>query len=276
MKNIKNLINQRITLASGLGKITVSIAFLSASLYARPCIEKTDRLEWNWGTMTLRFWGEAQAPPRDLPWSETREKAFQQGLLSAKGAVEEYHLQHLLDLGVEKPRAERSSRLAGERTATATWARESRYFQGGLVQVHMESSLARALRMDGIEFSVEPHQQTLSESQATGLILRSSKPASPSAFYRLTDEEGKALYSLSDVDKEAYEKNLMGRWFIQPESFELERVVGSRPVTLEVTPVSKGHFMVRRDDWQRHMPGNRQILQWVKVAVVISGLPGRR
>ena len=81
------------------------------------------------------------------------------------------------------------------------------------------------------------------------------------------------LFSAKDVSKESYEKNLMGRWFIQPERYELTRAVGSRPVSLEVTPLKNGDFRIQRSAWEKAMKESRSLLQEARVAIAIPGTP---
>ena len=246
---------------------------LNVSVYAKPFVEKSGRFEWNWSTMKLRFYGESSTPDSNEPFANIRQKAWQEGLLSAKSGVAEFHKNHLLGLGVDPVLADQSGQVAGNRTSTATWSLRSEYFSDGSVRIHMESSLPRALHKQDLIFSNQKPESPPEPPPFTGLVLRSTKAVSPKAYYKLVDESGVVLFSAKDVSKESYEKNLMGRWFIQPERYELTRAVGSRPVSLEVTPLKNGDFRIQRSAWEKAMKESRSLLQEARVAIAIPGTP---
>lgn len=257
----------RVSKVSQLVSILSAVLIFSSSVYAKPFVEKTERFEIDWGSLRIRFIGKASPESEKEAYSEVEKKAWNEGLLAIRDAVSEYHKNQLLALNMDKKKAEESGQAAGDRVASSTYSYHNEYFGDGSVVVYLENSLARALKRKDISFKQEK-APSLAESRFSGLVLRSTKPLTPVSSYQLVDETGRVLFKVDQVSKEAYEKYLMGKWFVDPSREELTRAVGPKPVSLPITPKGPGVFEVQGFSWKEAIQDSKAILANARIAIV--------
>ncbi|MFK7822946.1 MAG: hypothetical protein AB8G05_02240 [Oligoflexales bacterium] len=250
-----------------LTSILLAVLPFSYSVYAKPFTEKTERFEIDWGSLRIRFFGKGKPETGNQPYSEVEKKAWNEGLLAIRDAVAVYHKEQLLALNVDQTLAEQSGKAAGDRIASSTYSYRNKYFEDGSVVVYLENSLARALKRQDISFKQEK-APSLSGSRFSGLVIRSTKPLKPISNYKLVDETGRVLFQVTDVSKEAYEKYLMGKWFVKPSRDELTGAVGPKPVSLPMTPKGPGVFEVQGFSWKEAIQDSAAILANARIAIV--------
>jgi len=233
--------------------------------FGSPVIEKRDRVEVNWSTLRLRFYGEAAPGRSDLHAKE--RQAWKEGLKYVTEAVRNLNIA-ANEAGTPNPdELSAAAKVAARRVEKSTFSYDTTYFADGSVRVHLENALPKALLMPGIRF----HQKdaaSVSMSEYTGLILQADKSVSPRATYQIVDETGAVLFDVHDMAEEAYRKNLMGRWFRQPTANELASAVGRSPIRIAATAID-GKFQVKRSDWEKALEGHHSLLTNGLVAIAL-------
>jgi hypothetical protein len=267
----------RVTLIQPHQKNLLFVASLlwSFSCLAVPVVQKKDRLELDWGNLKLRFYG-VYTPTKDehSTVESSTAKAINEGLSYAKKAIEQNYSEFLNqknrpDNGNKKSPNE-ETKNAGESLVRASYQYHIEYFANGAVKVHFESALQKMYQSDSLTVFKAPSPVPVEEGNGfSGLVLRSNKAIEPSPFLKIIDESGNVLFSAADMDKEAFKKNFMGRWLINPKREELTKIVGAKPVSLTVTHDSQGSFVVQRVAWAEAMQDSRSALVNGRIAVVL-------
>lgn len=232
-------------------------------------IETIDRLEINWSTLRVRFYGEANgAGSREDTLKATEKKAWQDGLDYLR------NVPGKISLMIQEPRApeaqnfELSLKDMSKALAKSTSSFNTTYFADGTVRVTLENQLPKALVLDGIRFRQRepvPHGAL----EYSGIGLRLSKSIKPSARYVVVDENEEILFSVQDMAEESYKKNLMGRWLRRPTDVELSEIIGKSPAVVEVQVVSEAKLRVARADWNRVIEGHQALLVNGVVALIL-------
>lgn len=248
--------------------LVISIAIPCNSLYGKPVVEKVEGFDIDWGNLKIRFLGKGVPENPQESFSEILKKALADGLLAIRDSVTNYHQGHLVRINVDQVIAGQSGKAAGNRVARSTYSYRNEYFGDGTVVVYLENSLAKALRRQDVIFQ-QQSAMDINESVFSGIVLRSSKAIRPYANYRLQDETGKILFKIQDVAKEAYEKNLMGRWFVNPSRGELTQVLGSKFISLPVEPDSQGNFRVQSQAWKEAVQDSKAVLANARIVIAL-------
>ncbi len=238
--------------------ITIMIAANIPTLFARNLLEGDERFEVDWSSMTIKFYGEAPVPPKG-------DNAFKQAEQTAWTDALRYAEQAAAKVLAEKAATEK----LGERVTSAVRSYNTTYFADGRVRVHLENSLAAALRRDDINFK---HKQVPSTAGArnTGLIVEVQGAKEPLAHYQIVDEGGQVLFSVGDIAEDAYKKHLMGRWYKGIKSVKSTSLSGENAARLQSTLLPEsGNLQVSRQAWQAAIEGNESVLQAGKISLVI-------
>lgn len=237
---------------------------------SRTLVEQYQRMEIDWGRLRIRFWGVAEEQNSEASdYGVLVEKALIDGIGAIKEIVTTYHKEHLLKDQVEETIANHSAMLAGDLVAKTTYAYHTEYYSEGGVKIYLENLLARALSRGDLLLK-SGSDTDVGEAKFSGLVLRSDNYIKPRASYRIADETGKLLYSIKDVYKGSYQKNLMGRWLVDPTRDELVRVVGSQPLSIQFTEGKNGDFIVPGKAWDQFVAENKPILSQAKIALVVG------
>jgi hypothetical protein len=252
--------------------ITFFLLFLPLSLPGRPVLETDpkDGVVKNWGELKLQIWTqndpetEVQDTQKD-PVYETVKK----GLYTLKDHIRTYQKDNLLTDEVEAGLAQQSAEKAGEFVFRTSQMRDTEFYLDRQVRVLLENSLPKVLFRG--DLLLKNKSFSLEKEQFTGLILRATGAPKPRAFYRITDETGKTLYSIKDVFKTSYQERLMGRWFLEPTREELLQAVGPQPISITFEEVQGGAFGVSGSAWDQFASKNKKILAESRIAVVIGG-----
>lgn len=238
------------------------VSLMSSLSSAKPYKETVDRMTVDWSNMKIRFYGFAQkTTEKDL--GEVAGQALSEGLLNIKSSVEGYHNNKL-----GKKEASPSGQEAGKLIARTTYAYHTEYFSDASVRVHMENALPRAFPADNYTFA-NPLNLEAAEGTFTGLVLRLDGKTEPRPVYQVVNEIGQVLFDITSVVKEAYEKNLMGKWYVNPTRGELASAVGAKPVSLEAKVIESGKYLVQGSAWHEALKSSQSLLSHSKIAVIV-------
>ena len=249
--------------------VIAALILTNRSLYSKSFVEKTERMEIDWGRLKVKFYGKAGPDTKDTEiesFAEVEKKAWNEGLLTIRDLISDYHAKHYISLKVDKDIAVENGNTAGDRVASSTYSYHNQYFADGAVVVYLENSLAKALRRDDLALKSKETQEI---GQFSGLVIRAKKKVQPKANYILVDETGRILFKVTDVALEAYKKSLMGRWFINPTREELISAVGSKPVSLEMDIKEDGVFIVPGNSWNEATQDSKTILSQARIAFAL-------
>lgn len=254
--------------------LTASISFclLAQLAAADPIIDKKDRTEVNWTTMTMKFYGEAPPPANKAPVD------FKKAELAAKQDGTQYYAKAVEELrGIDPtaPSAESAtpSDSTTEPTSQAAGLPKSRslntvYFPSGRVRVEMEAPLSELMKPAGLRFA-EQQMAKIDEKKTTGLVIKLANEAKPVVSFKVVDEGGAVLYDASQVAEEAYAKTSMGRWVKRPNKWELASIAGNNYKTVDGTWNGGDAVVVSKEKWDEALADGSAPLRNGAVAVVL-------
>ena len=250
--------------------IALFFMVMTNGLEAKSLVKRYDNLEIDWGRMKIRFSGVAKSDDStSTSYSKLVDQALTNGIVQGKESVIGFHKFSLLAAGIQPDKASLSATEAGELVARSTYAYRTEFFADGSVKVHLENSLVKALSQEDVSFS--PSVQIVDENggRFSGLVLRASSSIEPRARYRVVDETGKLLFQVSDVDRKSYNKNLMGRWLVEPNRSELLAIVGSQPLSVDFWEDRAGQFVVLGQAWSQLAKEGKRLLRGARIAIVV-------
>jgi len=242
---------------------------MSGAAPASPIVETQDRLEVNWATMRMRFFGQASADSTSEDGFRVAEKkAWQDGLSYVSDAVRNLNIHTNEKLTENPERLSEDAREAARLVSTSTYSYNTTYFGDGAVRVHLENSLPKAFETSGLRFR---QKEALEPSMIayTGIVFDSDKAVKPTALYQVRDESGDILFSVQDMAEAGFRKNLMGRWFKNPTAAELTEAIGKSPLRLPAKAESPGVFVISRREWERAIQGHQALLVNGSIAIAI-------
>jgi hypothetical protein len=250
-------------------KLGVAIFCLSATYtaHAAPVIESNDRLEVNWSTLRLRYYGEATSGSGTEDLKSAEKKAWRDGLNYANDVVRNLNIAANEQFSQTAEKLAEDAKLAAHQVSTGTSSVSTTYFADGTVRVHLESALPKALESSVIHFrQKEAPEPTMTEH--TGIVLAPDHGVKPRPNYQVTDEDGKVLFDVRDMAQASYSRRLMGRWFRKPTQAELVEAVGKNPLTIPVQ-VKDGKFLVQREIWDKATDGHKSLLVSGIIAIAL-------
>ncbi len=242
----------------------------STIVQAQPVVEQIDRLQLDWGNLKLRFVGNYRNEKGELSYLEIEKHAVSDGIVGVQESIVKIHQEELSRQGVPKELAERSAVMAAEAVTRNTYSYQTSFFKDGTVRVFLESNLTQALaRKDAIFRKASDEKRK--DPRFSGLILRVDKSIRPMASYEVVDSSGNLLFNEKAVVREAYEKNLMGRWFTDLQRDELDRYIGPKPVSITVRVDAKNpnRFLVERGPWTDALQDSDALLSEARIALVV-------
>lgn len=248
--------------------VFISLSLSPSMIKADPVLEQVGGLKLDWGNLTVRFTGTYKPNAGvDLPYKEAEQNAMSEGLLHAREDLVRVHEHELQRQGVPHELANQSALQASDYVTRTTYAYDTSFFKGGGVQVFFENSLAKVfVRKDFAYAKASDEKKGL---RFRGLILRLDKAIKPVARYEIVDQSGARLFGVESMTREAYEKNLMGRWFIEPQREELEKYLGRKRVSLQVKVVDADRLMVQKGAWTDALQDSVQVLSEGRIALII-------
>jgi hypothetical protein len=253
----------------GVGAALFAFAtFQSAGFaYGSPVVDKSERMEVNWSTMRIRFFGQAKIDG-DEDYKTVEKQAWAEGLSYVSDAVRDLNFSVQDAAAGDTEKLTEDARKAATQVSTSTSSYNTTYYGDGTVRVFLENSLSKAFVTTGLRFR-QKEALTPSMIQYTGVVIKTSKAIKPRPTYQVIDEKGNVLFDVSDMAEEAYRKNLMGRWFKNPGASEVTKAVGSNPIYLEASAQDDGRLVVQRAQWDEKTAGHRALLVNGNIALAL-------
>jgi len=251
--------------------VYIGVSLPSCLLKAEPIQEQVGRIKLDWGNMTVRFSGyfKPDSQNANLSYSESEQRAMSEGLLQAREVLVKIHERELKRQKVSPELANQSAVSASDYVTRTTYSYDTAFFKGGGVQVSLENNLAKVFVRKDLPFrKAFEEKKGSSNARFDGLILRLDKGIKPVPRYEIVDQSGAVLFSVESMTREAYEKNLMGRWFTEPQREEL-KYLGPKRVSLQVKVVGSDRLMVQKGAWTDALQDSMQVLSEGRIALVI-------
>ena len=243
-----------------IGLAWLQLALASAAAMAAPVVETSDRLEVNWSTLRIRFFGEARIG-MDLSgdgFKGVEKAAWRDGVSYAYDAVRVLNISINAASNANQEQLADDAGQAARQFAQSIYSINTTYFGDGTVRVHLESSLPKVISPLGIHFRQKEAPEP-GLTQYTGVVLHLDKAMKPRIAFQVVDEAGASLFELRDMAQEAFRRTLMGRWYRAPTAAELSESVGPSPIHLRVA-VQEGRLVVERSQWDQALEGHKSLL----------------
>lgn len=241
----------------------VLAAFASQAVQAQPVTEQIDRVELNWSTMRIRFYGEATADFAQKGFGDAERAATEEGLLYALGSIPRVRSEK----GLKNSSDAKQDTIAHELTKQ-TYVVNTTYFSDGKVRVDLEGNLPKALELLEVTFKSDEPQASV--SAGTSVLVQLPQTRAPLFLPVVTSPEGEILYAPSEVAQSAFKKNMTGRWFYD-KSPELKSFSGALPLTLEAK-AEAGKIVVDKEEWLKIKAEHPRLLEEAKVGFVLPAV----
>jgi len=218
-------------------------------------IEQRDRMAINWSTLQVSFYGEGKPTPNAEVYNDAERSAWKDGIRYIMEAVRPHQLV----------KAEGAS-ATSEKMSQSTRSLNTVFYASGAVRVYLEGPITAALG----DAPADAFAAAAAESQTrnTGLVIELSGKMAPAPLYTVKDEDDKAVFSTKDVSAQAFQKNLMGRWFRRGGDEHL-KFAGENPVKVTATADASGVMRVDAKAWKEALAGNEALLSGAKVSIVV-------
>lgn len=218
-------------------------------------ITRHGRLQLNWSTMQLSFAGLASGT--GLALSVLEEQAWRNGFSYLQEKLPELYRQQNLSAGKQEV-YDRSTAIFRTLNLRET------VFSSQLVQVNFLTTLPQLFTLPSLSLSTA--NQTVS-ARNSSIVLRVANEYPPRATYRIEDQQGRTLFAQTMVDRTAFTKRLMGRYF---RTTTPPRLAGRNPQVINVQPLvgTAGRLRVDAKVWQRAAQGNESLLNDAKIVII--------
>lgn len=247
--------------------------FLSQTMFATQVVEHLDRMEINWSTQKIRFYGESGPKENLLKGVDGAEKrAWADGLAAIAGSVHDYGVSVFEDLSTNTEKVSGDAREASINVTKSVYSYNTLFFGDGTVRVFLESSLPKALTTSLIRFR-QKESAPAHLMQKTGVVLRLNTSTRARPRYKVLDEAGVPLFEAGDMAEDGFNKNLMGRWFESPADSESAEFIGKNPIVVDASVDTKGNFVIPRATWESGIEGHKALLVNGLIAII---LPSKR
>jgi hypothetical protein len=236
-------------------------------------VEHHDRMEINWSSHKIRFFGESGPHENMLKGVDGAEKrAWADGLSYIESSIHDYGVSVFESLSTNMEKVSAEAGAAAKSITKSVYSYNTLYFGDGTVRVYLESALPKALTTSLIRFRQKEAAST-QLMQRTGLVIRLDSRVQPRPRYRVVDETGMPLFDAKDMSEEGFSRNLMGRWYEAPADAESAEFVGKSPLEISATVDPKGQFVVPRQAWNDALEGHKALLVNGLIAVVMPAQP---
>lgn len=216
-------------------------------------------IKMDWSSLKLKSYGTAKFDPA-VNGSELKgleKAAWQDGFKK----IEAYYLAQEAFSSMDKKVLRELVRQHTQSTNTA-------YYADGSVRVFFETAYAEVLPKEDLGLKSDAVVGAISRS--SGLVFDVKGSRGPSPTYRVVAlGSGETLYSIENVAKESFAKNLMGRWLSPTAKKGLVSTVGDSPERLAME-VSGNDLAVDKDEWKRATEGNQALLHEARIAIVVQ------
>ncbi len=239
-------------------------AFWASSLIAAPLVEEFGDLKVDWSNQSLQFTGTSAASTSQ-DWKTAERLATDAAREAVSKAAESLFIER--QAALDQKQLDPQMLQTKQRLKSATFSRRNEYGSDGSLRVNLETRMARLFVLDGLTGESAP----LPKDGPTGVIFRVKGNTKPQAVYTLKEQSEGTLLSPLQINKTAYQKNLMGRWYKTPlTAEEQKKSAGQAPLTIDVTATKDGEFTVLKADWDKVSQQALPLLKEAKVAVVVE------
>lgn len=243
------------------------------SLLAAQMVEQLNRMEINWSSHKIRFYGESGPSENLLKGIEGAEKrAWADGLSFIEGQIHDYGVSVFENLSSNMEKVSAEASTAAKNVTKNVYSYNTLYFGDGTVRVYLESSLPKALATNLIRFRQKESASNQLMSR-TGIVIRLEERVAPRARYKIVDECGMPLFDARDMSEEGFSRNLMGRWYEAPADAESAEFIGKNPIEISAALGHDGNFVVPRQVWQEAVDGHKALLVNGIIALVVPVAP---
>ncbi len=238
---------------------------MSGSLsFAQPVLESYERFELNWSAMRVRFFGESQVGGGESGFDVAEKIAIDDGLKYALGQVGKMRQK----VGVGSEEDDQTSQVAHELTKQAYVVNTS-YYADGRVRVDLEGQMSKVFETNASKGGFKLGDPTSEPTEATAVVLEIKSATSPQLVPEIVSSTGETLYSVGNVARSSFRKNMLGRWFYQ-NSVELKNFRGKSPLVLEAELGPEGRVTVSKEQWKQLESEHPRLFEDAKIAFVIS------
>lgn len=236
---------------------------------ARPYIENVGRLEIDWSTHKIHFYGEAKLPEAAEPqetYRDIEKAAWQDGLNYVAGAMRDYHVSMFESHLSDTSKLAADAKLAAQAAARATTSRKTVYYSDGTVRVVLENTLPKALTSPALRFR-QKEAMVSNTTRYSGVVFQLDRSVKARPIYKVVDESGALLFDEADMAEQAFHQHMMGHWYIKPSAAELSTVVGKTPLKVSAKVDEQGRFVVSKAVWNNALSGYRSLLVGGRIAI---------
>ncbi len=214
----------------------VSLSLTAFVAKSDPLVEKDGRLEINWSTGKVKFYGTSVGQlPKDGTWRSHEQRAWGEGLAYFEKNLEGIYAKKL---GLSESKLVEKPALIKATTSTNTT-----YFGDSRVKVSLEASLNSLISQTLASTS----GKALPKNGSTRVEIRLPASASASAVVSIQDEKGAELLSQADMAETIKNGANLNKWVSNTNDSPSLNVA---PAILEATSSKRGVLKVKSSDWK--------------------------
>ena len=234
--------------------LTIPYAALGADI-----VEKKGRIEINWTTQRLTYFGESTSDNNtEVTYREAEQRAWRDGFSYLETALVEAKAVGMVE---DSATSEQWKQLA-RRIGKATTSINTTYFADGKVRVLLEANVDGSVGKRG-----NSKESPSSEGQTTGIVFVVSGEAQPTPHLRIELDNGKVVFNTSERTVDG--KRFGGYWFRSNARSQLSAVVGKNSVEVAAQAGSDG-IIVAAEVWESKVKALRPLLESGRVAILIE------
>ena len=237
------------------------LTLYSGSAIAAPVVEKLDRVELNWTTFKIRFHGESEL--KSGKFIEAEKAAIQNGLSYIYSQIPEIRKKSFKPLKLDGDHDQAALELTKR-----TYPIQTNLDKEGKIMVELESSLVTALK-PLVDHKESTKHESDAQSAHSGIVIKINGDFIPKPVYKLVNEKGDLLYSHQDVLEEAFEKNFMGKFVKGFSKYEVQSLVGSKPLVIDATVDAGGSLKVNNSIWNEVIRVDSSLIREAKILLVL-------
>ncbi len=208
-----------------LAILASSVMSFSQLLFSLQVTEKKGVFQYNWSNSTVRYIGPMRQANNFI---EAEKKAYEDG-----------H-KEFAKLLTEKI-------AANEKVDRDIRPYQTHFFGSGEAKIEWEAPLALIFFDKTSKAKGETFTQA-DPSLTKGCVLALNQQTAPTAEYTVVNSKGETLFDISNVDKDAFYRRLMGRWYKDKKSKEIKDLIeDDNKNVLNLIVTSDDRFQVESD-----------------------------
>ncbi len=246
-----------------------SLLLIERLAQGKPVIEHWQTLEIDWGNLKVRSSITETPQSSQDNYLTLEEKALKKAIGSMSDDFKTYYLKLLKELQLEESFANQNSNASGDAISRTTYVTERKFYKNGSVKLSLESQLS--MKREDV---ISPNKPELTNStEFSGIVLKANKPLKPRPFFKIINKNGDTLFDINMLQKDVYEKNLMGRWFQNPSPEELTPIIGKKQISLNFEVDDIGRLVVEDRAWNEVIQNCKGALKLARIVVIVPSSP---